>query len=91
MTITVSGGTGQVSANFGAAAYEGVSIVSPDNTPLYDFHIYDSENHLQVAALAIDSQKTAIKENFILYGTCTVRIDNAADDGSYTVKLVPRP
>ena len=91
ITITVAGGSGSVSFNFGTTHFVGVSLVSPDSTPMYDFHIYDADNHLAVAGIAIDSQKTAIKEDFTLIGICTLQIDNAVDNGDYTIKLVPKP
>ena len=91
ISLTVSGGSGSVSFDFGNASFNGASIVSPDSTPMYDFRITDSDGHLQMGAVAIDSQKCVIKEFFVLIGVCTITISGAVDDGIYTIKLQATP
>lgn len=89
-TITVSGGSGSVAIDFGHAACEAVSLISPDNTPMYNFAITNANGIFVVGADSIDVQKTKISENFRLDGVCTLSITSAADDGNYSVEIFPR-
>lgn len=90
ITITVAAGTGSASRDFGNASFEALSIVSPDNTPMFDFQITDSDGHLKLGLAGIDSQRSFAEIKLRLTGVCTLTVFNAVDDGSYTVKLVPR-
>mgnify|MGYP006957736428 CR=1 FL=1 len=90
ITITVVGGVGQESRNFGNAACESVCLVSPDDTPMYDFKIIDSNGFFVVGATGINAQKTKINERFRMTGVCTLYITNAVDDGQYKVETFSR-
>lgn len=93
ISITVTGaptGSGSVSFDFGKAVFEGASLISPDNTPMYDFAIYNANGALVLSTASIDAQYTKIVENFQLSGVCTFQISNAVDNGTYSVELFPR-
>lgn len=77
--------------DFGNAAFESCSIISPDNTPMYDFHILNSDGHPKVAASSIDATPALIYQRFTLIGLNTIKITNAVDAGSYSVQLNLRP
>lgn len=89
ITIVVSGGAGTFSANFGDTAkkYESLSIISPDNTPMYDIEVLNPDGHFIVGAAGIIAQKTKIVEPYQLNGICTFTISNAVDDGTYQIRL----
>lgn len=86
ITITVSGGTGTASIDFGNLACEAISINSPDSTPNYDIAIYNANGFFVVGALDIIVQKAKINEKFRLIGVCQIVISGAADDGDYTLE-----
>ena len=90
ITIPVSGGSGSVSLNFGHIKCEGVSLISPDNTPMYSFWILNEAGAFIVGANAIDVQRTKISEQFALDGICTLTVEDAADDGEYKVQIFQR-
>lgn len=87
INITVAAGSGSVSIDFGHVNGEAVSLISPDNTPLYDFNVYNAAGAFVIGANGIDAQKTKINEPFQLDGLCSLNITNAADDGTYQVHL----
>lgn len=88
--ITVSGGSGSIFVDFGHDKFEAISLVSPDNTPLYDFQIINAKGSLVLGASGINAQMTKIVEPFQLQGTCEMRISNAVDDGEYQTELFQR-
>jgi hypothetical protein len=89
--ITVSGGSGSVVRNFGNEAFGGVSIVSPDDTPMFDFAVEDSDGHILCDGYDIDVQKSKITQPWGGDGrNCTLRIFDAVDDGIYQVKPIPK-
>lgn len=90
ITITVVGGTGTASANFGHLECEAVSLISPDNTPMYDFDIYNQDGAFVVGGSGITAQKAKIVEPFQLDGICSLQITNAVDDGVYSVSIFQR-
>ena len=85
--ITVAGGVGQESREFRKAFSESVCLLSPDNTPMYDFNILNANGMLVVGANGITAQRTKINETFQLDGLCTLYITNAVDDGVYSVEI----
>jgi len=90
IVIAVSNGAGSVTINFGNLACEAVSLISPDNTPMYDFAIYNANGSFVVGGTGISVQKTKINELFRLVGSCQLSITGAADDGNYSVEVFPR-
>lgn len=92
ITITVVGGVGQESRNFGNESFSGVSIVSPDSTPMYDFEMTDSDGHALAQADDIDRQRAIIRivgDRIKCDGQpVTLTIRDAVDDGAYQVKFV---
>ena len=90
ITITVVGGTGTYTADFGNASYEAISLLGPDSTPMYDLSILNEAGILLIGANDIDAQRTKISENFQLIGLCSIQISSAVDDGTYYVHLFQR-
>lgn len=88
--LTVSGGSASATIDFGNLACEGLSMISPDNTPLYDIDIFDSDGVFVVGAKRVEVQYAKINENFRLVGPCQIVIQNAADDGLYRIKPLPK-
>ena len=69
-SITVTGGTGSISLNFGNLYCEALSINSPDDTPNYDIAGYNQNGSFVIGATDITVQKAKINENFRLIGVC---------------------
>lgn len=89
--ITVSGGVGEKVVNLGNEAFEGVSLLSPDNTPMYDFAAEDADGHIQIDGYDIDVQKSKITQPWSGDGRpMTFKVFDAADDGVYQVKPLPK-
>lgn len=82
-----------MTVNFGNESFSGISIVSPDATPMYDFEMKDSDGHAMAQADDIDKQRAIIRivgDRIKCNGQAvTLTISGAVDDGSYTLKLVP--
>jgi hypothetical protein len=89
--ITVTGGEGSVTRNFGTEAFEGVSLKSPDATPMFDFILEDADGHICCDGYEITAQKSKITQPWSGDGEpCTLRILRAVDDGVYEVKPLPK-
>jgi hypothetical protein len=85
-TIVVVGNSGELS--FEALTWcKGLSIISPDDTPLYDFDLFDSAGQLLISARGIDVQYAKIDGQYKLEGVCRAVISAAADPGNYRVKF----
>lgn len=87
ITISVASGSGSASFDFGHIRGESISLISPDNTPMYNFSIHDSDGMFLVGADGISAQKTKIVEDFHLRGVCTLQITEAVDDGDYKISI----
>lgn len=91
MTINVVGGTGSISVNLGRESFAGLSVVSPDNTPMYDIVALFSDGHWACGAYDVDAQRTPIWGDFRGNGEpITITILDAADDGVYDVCAIPK-
>lgn len=90
-TVNVVNGFGEV---FFEANSEGhavwcqdLAIISPDNTPMYNFDLYNGNGSLLVPAHNIDVQYANVEKRFKLEGLCRAVISSAADPGAYPVEM----
>ncbi len=69
---------------------ENISIISPDNTPMYNIDVYAPSGAVIATGSNIGVQYALLECRYTLKGTITVVISSAADQGVYTVEFLPR-
>lgn len=71
-------------------AGQNIGLIAPDNTPMYDFDVFNGNGTLVASAKDISLQHALLECRFQLSGLCRVVISGAADQGDYTVEFFPK-
>lgn len=96
--VTVVDGAGETTVDFcgenRASGLQGhrsmrvraFGLISPDDTPMYDFAAYDEDGHIVAYGDDVSVQHATVECNAQLDGSVRIVISDAADDGVYEVK-----